>query len=170
MGQDLHEGGFPPFYPTLDGCVTKDLRFAAALEESYMEELGAVAAYTYRSMLLARREPDAAALFDRLAKEEMLHFRMLGELILALGGNPVVQANLRVQGIGRDLSGNGKRVSGGCAGLFSDSIREERCGIDRYQTLMGRTRDRVVRSVLAHLISDEHRHVESLCRAQKGNF
>ncbi|MBR3895394.1 MAG: hypothetical protein IKJ35_09685 [Clostridia bacterium] len=170
MEKDLEGRGFPAFYPTLEGCVARDLRFAAALEESYMEELGAVAAYTYRSLLWARREPDAAALFERLAKEEMLHFRMLGELILALGGNPVIQANMRVQGIERDGRSGIKRESRGRAALYADSIREERRGIDRYQTLMGRTQDRVVRSVLAHLLSDEHRHVEALCREQKGDF
>jgi len=170
MEKDWDGRGFPAFYPTLDGCVARDLRFAAALEESYMEELGSVAAYTYRALLWAKREPDVASLFDWLAKEEMLHFRMLGELILALGGNPVVHASLRVQGIEQDGRGGCKKDMRSRASLFADSIREERRGIDRYQTLMGRTQDRVVRSVLAHLLGDEHRHVEALCREQKGNF
>lgn len=160
MEKDWKGKQFPPFYPTFDGCVTGDIRFAGALEERYMEELGAVSAYTYRAMVWKRWDARISALFEQLAKEEMLHFRILGELILALGGNPVVQAKLCVPAI--DLCGRGGR------GIFAESIREERRGIDGYQTLMGKTQDRVVRSVLSHLVADEHRHIEVLCGEQGG--
>ena len=36
-------------------------------------------------------------------------------------------------------------------------MREERSAVDRMQTLMGRTEDRVVRSLLSYLISDGER-------------
>ena len=168
MEQAFGEGGFPPFYPTLDGCVARNLRLAAALEESYLEELGAVAAYTYRSMLLTRCEPRTAELFDRIAKEEMMHFRMLGELILALGGDPAVQGRIRVPSVEESGRGGEKRDLHGRARIFSDLRREARRAVDRYQTLMGSTQDRMVRSVLSHLLSDEHRHIEALSLAQKG--
>ena len=162
MEKDLEEKETYPFRPTVEGCVARDPRLAAAFAESYSEELRGVVAYSYLSILFAQQDARASALFGRLAKEEMQHFRMLGELILALGGNPSVQAR-----IGTPAVHPCKR---GRAGIITDAIRDERCGIDRYQTLMGRTQDRVVRALLSHLIADEHRHTDALCREQEGGF
>ena len=43
-----------------------------------------------------------------------------------------------------------------------ESIREQQSLVDRYETLVGKTSDRVVRSVLAEFIADEQRHIALL--------
>ena len=149
----------PPFRPQLCGCVAHDPRLARAVEELYEEELYAICAYTYRRLLGTRAE-----LYADISKDEMRHFRLLGELILALGGNPVIRTQLRVDAceLGRGSAQASERA---CGQLLQESIREERRTIDRYQTLMGCTDDRIVRSVLSGIVDDEQRHVEWLLAA-----
>lgn len=157
MSQNYPENKhIPSFHPQFCGCVAHDPKMARAVTELYEEELYAISAYTYRSLLYDRSD-----LFLDLSKDEMKHFRLLGELILALGGNPMIRTQVRVDGY--ELERGSTCVSGhACTQMLNDSIREEKLAIDRYQTLMGCTNDRIVRSVLAGLVDDEQRHVEWL--------
>ena len=157
MNQNSHENKrIPSFQPQFCGCVAHDPKMARAVAELYAEELYAISAYTYRSLLCDRSD-----LFSDISKDEMRHFRMLGELILALGGNPMIRTQLRVDGY--ELERGSTCLSGrSCTQMLHDSIREEKRTIDRYQTLMGCTTDRIVRSVLAGLVDDEQKHVEWL--------
>lgn len=157
MSHQNHENKhISPFHPHFCGCVAHDPKMARAVEEAYREELYAISAYTYRSLLCDRSD-----LFVDISKDEMRHFRMLGELILALGGNPVIRTQLRVDSYELDSCGAcvSQRAS---MQMLHDSIREEKRAIDHYQTLMGCTDDRIVRSVLAGIVDDEQRHVEWL--------
>ena len=152
---------YPPFHPTLEGCVAHDRRMSRALEDCYAAELHAIASYTYRSLLCEPFDRALADLFNGIALEEIQHFRLLGELILALGGNPVLRTRIQVEPAplcGGDRACSDREAS--C--LIDDAIREEKCLIDCYETLMSRTEDRVVRSVFSHLIADEQAHVRSL--------
>lgn len=142
----------PRFRPPMEGCVAKDRRLANAFKICYIDTFASIAANIYRSLVCLGHDRRAAELFDCIAEEDLEHFRLLGELILALGG---------------DASMRG--VRGGCTGgtgqddtaaFLVDVCRERRCNIDRYQTLMGKTGDRVVRSVLTKLLSSEQRIVE----------
>ena len=92
MNQNHHENKHTPsFYPQFCGCVAHDPKMARAVLELYEEELYAISAYTYRSLLCDRSD-----LFQDLSRDEMRHFRLLGELILALGGNPMIRTQVRV--------------------------------------------------------------------------
>ncbi len=157
MSQNQHENKhIPSFHPQFCGCVAHDPKMARAVSDLYGEELHAISAYTYRSLLYDRSD-----LFRDLSKDEMKHFRLLGELILALGGNPMIRTQIRVDGY--ELERGCACVSGrSCTQMLHDSIREEKRTIDRYQTLMGCTTDRIVRSVLAGIVDDEQGHVEWL--------
>lgn len=167
MEHHQEKKNLPPFHPVFEGCVVRDPCMANAVGESYLEELYAIVSYNYRTTIARGCNKPLAELFDRIAKEEMRHFRILGELILSLGGNPAVCTHLRI-GVS-DAIPMGRGSAGAAARMIADSLCEERRGIDRYQTLMGCTRDRVVRSVLAQILDDEQRHVEALLRAQKEN-
>ena len=135
---------------------------ARALSDLYAEELYAVSAYTYRGLLC-----NGTDLFLDLSKDEMRHFRLLGELILSLGGNPIIRTQLRVDGV--ELERGATHASErSCKQMMNESLREEKRSIDRYQTLMGCTSDRIVRSVLAGLAEEEQRHAEWLQAALNG--
>lgn len=163
MNQDRQNGGSTPkfFHPTLQGCVVRDVRFAHALEELYTEELTAVAAASYRSMLCDSCDRRISELLLEQMQDEILHFRLLGELILALGGNPTLRTQIRVETLHRPEDDRS-----GCEALsqtvMRQSLRDKRRSIDRCQTMLGRTQDRVVRSLLLWLIDEEQRHAERL--------
>ena len=149
------------FHPIPAGCVCRDLRFARALEDLYTDELNAACAASYRSMLCEACDPELSEMLHEQMQDEILHFRFLGELILALGGNPAVRAQIRVE----TLHCPEDRV-GACEALTKTLLRQalhdKRKSIDRYQTMLGRTQDRVVRSLFCQLIDEEQRHAERL--------
>lgn len=156
-----------PFRPTLAGCVTRDLALARALEGLYLHALYSVAATTYRSLIAERHDRALAATLDEISIDQSEHFRLLGDLILALGGNPTVRTEMQVEPIPA-LATDGRHAEEIAARLISRTFAERKWSIDRMQTLMGSTQDRIVRSILVHLITDEERHLQMLrnCRPQ----
>lgn len=156
---------YPPFHPTLKGCVAHDRRMSRALEDCYAAELHAVAAYTYRSLLCEPADRTLSDLFNTLALEEIEHFRLLGELIIALGGNPTLRTRVQVESFPL-CHGDSACSEREARCMIEDAIREEKVLVDCYETLMSRTEDRVVRSVFSHLIADEQAHVSSLIKIQ----
>ena len=147
-----------PFRPTLKGCVTQDHRMARGVAECYFGKLSSLAAYTYTGLMTERSDPALSDMLDAFAIEESEQFRMLGELILALGGNPCVRTQVRMTPMEWHEGGESKAVRQ----MLEEHIQSEKSMNDRLQTLMGRTEDRVVRSLLAYLISDGQRHIEHL--------
>lgn len=148
----------PPFRPVLEGCVVRDYRMARALGELYQSELYTIAAYLWRSLMSEKHDRDLSDLFDLFAREEIEHFRLVGELISALGGIPMLYTQIRIDP-SRYVEKTGTQF---LERLMREAIRDGKRMVDCYQTLMGQTNDRVVRSVLSHIISDEHRHIEQL--------
>ena len=153
----------PSFRPHFAGSVAKDTRFAQLLEEVYAEELASVAADTYRSLLLEAEGGRLSERFDCFAMEEIAHLRMVGELCAALGRVPVLRAQIRIDPRRMGVDGEGITART-LQGMLTEALREENHSIDRYQTLMGKTQDRVVRSTLAYLAEEEQRHAEELER------
>ncbi len=151
----------PPFRPTLRGCVGKDPRLCRMLEPAYGGELYAVAANTYRSLLCESVDVSLSAVFDRIAVCEAEHFRLLGELILCLGGNPALHVPLKLSPVEPPCRGHASESRSICR-MLTEAIQEKRRTIERYQTLMGQTCDRVVRSLLVQLIADEEAHLGEL--------
>lgn len=151
----------PRFRPVLCGCVTGDPGLARAVAQLCGEEIGMVASYTYRSILAERQSPAASELFERFARDSMERYRTLGDLILALGGDPGIRTEVRSRRVrpGRpSLAGRAETPER----MRDDSVAEERRLTDRYQTLMGRTDDPVVRSVFSGMIAETERHVAML--------
>lgn len=139
----------------------RDLKLARSLEAGYRAELYSTAAYTYRSMMIEPISKELSDALDRIAIDEMEHFRLLGLLIVSLGGNPVLCTHLQTEKLEFN-GGDSGSLSVSVTRMLSDAIREERQEIDRYQTLMGRTQDRIVRSFFCQMIADEERHVAKL--------
>ena len=148
----------PPFRPTLRGCVARNPQLARAFSGIYQHTLYEVAAMTYRSLIAETTDHGAARLFDEIAIDAAEHFRLLGDLILALGADPCIQVNLCVEHAPRQKSAFSNFV----IQMISDAKQEKKRSIDRLQTIMGKSADRVVRSVLSHLLDDESRHLAAL--------
>ncbi len=152
---------YPPFRPSLRGCIGRDARMAAAVYTCSLEAFFSISDNIYRSLVC--RDCDAALsdLFEELAEKDLDNFRLLGELFYALSDTdgqkkPHYTYRKRASCPTHD---RGSHVS---AALWA-----RRRNIDCYETLMGRTEDRVVRSVFSKLLSSEHilcRRLESVCK------
>ncbi|MBR2926712.1 MAG: hypothetical protein IKC31_03955 [Clostridia bacterium] len=160
MNQDRKGEARGEFRPTLQGCVSQDLRLARAMEDCYVESMQAFLTHEYRATVLERTVCEAKEQFEALASAERSHLRLIGELILELGGNPCVRASFRIVPI--ELNANGIPTERALCQTLCEAIAQERRKIDRYQMLMGHTQDRVVRSVLDFLASGSHRFLEKL--------
>ena len=84
-------------YPSLDG-TTCNCRLACEVARSQAAELNAISEYLYQSIMFRETMPGLSDMFDGIALDEMHHFRMLGELINRLGGDPTVRTAVRGRG------------------------------------------------------------------------
>ncbi len=151
---------YPPFRPSLRGCVCRDARLAAAVYTCSAEAFFGISDNIYRSLICRDCDTALSNLFEELAQKDLEKFRTLGELFLALSeadGHKIRSYPYR------------KRTSPPCPSsdsLVTSALWECRRNIDCLETLMGRTEDRVVRSVFAKLLSAEnllYHRLESAC-------
>ena len=85
------------FSPTLRGCVAPNAQMARAMGEVARLALSGVIANTYRSLIF-EEEKALSEHFDALAIEWLSYFRLVGRLMIALGGDPVRCGVLRANG------------------------------------------------------------------------
>ena len=150
---------YPPFRPSLRGCVGRDSRLAAAIYTCCSEAFFSISDNIYRSLTCRDCDTALSDLFEKLAEKDLERFRLLEELFLALSETDKPK---------KACYPYRKRSS--CASHSQDSAHaalwERRRNIDCFETLMGRTEDRVVRSVFAKILSSERllcRKLESVC-------
>ena len=151
---------YPPFRPSLRGCVGKDARLAAAVYTCSIEAFFNISENIYRSLICRDCDTALSDLFEELAEKDLENFRLLEELFLALGGEG--QKRQFVPPRKRPCGASHARDSHAQAALW-----ERRHNIDCFETLMGRTEDRVVRSVFSKLLASERifcRRLEAICK------
>ena len=151
---------YPPFRPSLRGCVGRDARLAAAVYTCSIEAFWSISDNVYRSLVCRDCDTVLSDLFNELAERDLERFRLLGELFLALGENDK-QKTPCYPWRKRTSTSACNQGSPAAAALW-----ERRRNIDCFETLMGRTEDRVVRSVFSKILSTERllcRKLESVC-------
>ena len=145
---------YPPFRPSLRGCVGRDARLAAAVYTCSAEAFFSISDNIYRSLVCKDCDTPLSDLFNELAEADLERFRLLEELFLALNDDKKAKM---------PCSSSPKRapLSRHTQDSFArTALWERRHNIDCFETLMGRTEDRVVRSVFSKILSTEHH----LCR------
>lgn len=151
---------YPPFRPSLRGCVGRDARLAAAVYTCSIEAFWSISDNIYRSLTHKDCDTALSDLFEELAEKDLERFRLLGELFLALS-----------EGDKQKTPCYPYRKRASCTSRCQDSptltaLWERRRNIDCFESLMGRTEDRVVRSVFSKILSTERllcRKLESVC-------
>ena len=152
---------YPPFRPSLRGCVARDARLAAAVYTCSIEAFFSISDNIYRSLICRDCDTALSDLFEELAETDLERFRLLGELYLALcdGNEQKVRRSLHYKSPSCALVNQHHSHT-------SAALWERRRNIDCFETLMGRTEDRVVRSVFSKILSAERllcRKLESIC-------
>ncbi len=84
--------------------VKRDLQLARRLYPHLGHEIVDVSDYTYFSIMFEDFAPKFAELVEKLALDELEHYRILGQLILDLGANPAL--NIRLRNTPVDLAGD----------------------------------------------------------------
>ena len=151
---------YPPFRPSLRGCVGRDARLAVAVYTCCSETFFSISENIYRSLICKDCDTSLSALFNELAEADLERFRLLEELFLALSDNKKLQTPCYPSRKRAPLSHHTQDF------FARTALWERRHNIDCFETLMGRTEDRVVRSVFSKILSTEHllcRKLESVC-------
>lgn len=121
------------FRPQLCGVVGKDMALSRELSLLFRELIASVGARMEESVTLPPCESEAREALYSIGRKGLEEARMLGDLAVALG-----------------TPRRGRAPSAEAA--ITRAHKETRHRIEVYETLMGRTSDRVVRSVLSRLI------------------
>ena len=152
---------YPPFRPSLRGCVGRDTRLAAAVYTVSVDAFWSISNNIYRSLICKDCDTSLSDLFEELAQADLERFRTLGELFLALGEGEKSKPTCYPYRKRASCSPHNQTSN------LHAALWERRHNIDCFETLMGRTEDRVVRSVFSKILSKEHtlyRRLELLCK------
>lgn len=121
-------------------------------------EITAITQYLYQSWTLENCAADFTYSLTQIAKVEMLHLNIMGQLITQLGGNPIY----------RSFQYNRPTLwNAGMVGYHSTltkalhlNIAHEQAAIDTYQQLSSVIKDECVVAVTQRLVLDEQLHLE----------
>lgn len=150
-------------YPSTEG-ISEDPKAAAVLSSAYAgseSELTAVCQYVYHHFWFGHlgRE-DIASTLEDIAITEMMHFDILGSLILKLGVNPVFTANPPRQC--NFFNTSSVKFSTTPQKMVMDDIAAELDAIRMYESILSRLENEQVAAVIQRIILDEKLHVETL--------
>lgn len=143
-------------YPSAEG-VRKNPRLINGVAAARCDELNAISDYVYYSLILAECYPALSELFEKLSMTEMLHFRLLGQVVLALGGNPCVRC--RVGGSSVCVPPTACDVKR----LLENAIEGEKKACAEYKRLAAESCcDKSAETIFCRLASDEESHARML--------
>ena len=150
----------PDPYPTI-AVKAPNLVYAQMLSSAFASaesELTTITQYLYFSWVIAPGDSDLGTMFRKISQVEMRHLNMLGQLITALGGNPVY----RSYPFKRPIFWNSGMLQYQCnkEKALHISIAGEQTAIDGYQHLSKLIQDSCVTDVLQRIILDERIHIQ----------
>lgn len=149
----------PLSYPSTDG-ITKNPRLASALVNSRMNELNSISDYVYFNIILQKEHPSLAELFEHIAMTEMIHFRILGKMIMSLGGSPAIRTNV----VNCNISLPPSKCD--IKRLITSSIASERRAKSDYERLAREAGcDKNAAMLLCRIALDEENHAKLLASA-----
>jgi bacterioferritin len=151
-------------YPSTDG-ITKDARTIKIISPAYATstgELNAILQYIYHSFIFSSSGMEEHAnTIKRIAIAEMLHLDLLGDMIIALGAQPIYSANPPAYFNFYST----KFVAYGCSlvNMIEDDILAERHAISSYTQMLPRLKEEKVKAVIARILEDEKLHLVTFC-------
>jgi len=147
-----------PYPPT--EVKDKNLYYARLLLNNYAGqngELTAITQYLYQHFISEECYKELAESLQCIARVEMHHLEILGELITKLGGNPL----FRTQNQGRNSFWSGKYVSElqNAKRFLQKNIEAENVAIRDYKMRIFQINDPKIQNILERIIKDEEHHI-----------
>jgi len=138
-----------------------NLLYAEVLKDDYAgidSELTAITQYLYQHLENAKSYPVYAKLFKGIALVEMHHLELIGDLIVAFGGNPTYRGSYNINFA--YWSGTYVNYSQNLREQLIADIHAEKTAIENYQRHLTIINDPYARAVLYRIIEDEELHLK----------
>lgn len=150
-------------FPTTDG-ICHDAYSLAVVSPAYASstgELNAVLQYVYHSLNFGKSGlTEIAAVLESIAVAEMLHLKLLGETILALGAPPLYCQNPSTAY--NFYSAKFVTYSHDPINMIEDDMLGERHAICQYSKMLTRLKNEQVKAIVSRILEDEKLHLETL--------
>lgn len=150
-------------YPKTDG-ICPDVCTLKIITPAYSTscgELNAVMQYIYHSLNFKHGGmKEHAETLEGIAIAEMIHFRLLGETIFALGAQPVFTSqppfaynfySTKFVAYSRTLKN-----------MIEDDVIDEKQAINGYERMLRHLKNESVKAIIARIIEDERLHLAAL--------
>ncbi len=144
-------------YPELSN-VSPDYKFGRLVYDSYAggkSELTTILSYVFQN-LTNRKTEDVAMFLAMIAKQEMKHLDLLGEILVSLGLEPYYMSTYG----NKWCSDNVRTNFASLEEMLSFNIESEKEAIKEYQHLMNLCGNESIKAVLSRIIMDEENHVQ----------
>ncbi len=143
------------------GNVPQNSVFAKDIYRAFLHELQDVTAYVQGAMTLAAYLPAVARLFDEIARVEISHYEQLGQLLLHLGVEPVLNTRLRQEPmrLGLDATTQAALLA---RRMMHEKMREENTGEQEYRRLAALAPTKQISDMLLAIATEEREHAAAL--------
>ena len=150
-------------YPTTDG-ICPDAYSLAVISPAYASstgELNAILQYFYLFFNFEKHDlNDYAETLEGIAVAEMLHLKLLGETIMALGAQPIYCQNPPTAY--NFYSTKFVSYSRNLVNMIEDDIMGEKHAICQYSRMLTRLKNEQVKAIVSRILEDEKLHLETL--------
>ncbi len=134
--------------------------YATLLQDTFASqnsETKNILQFLYFSYVLSSFENDFGLEFYSIAQDEIFHHKLLGELIVQLGGNPKYFSSK-----GMAFSGGFIDEIKGIRQIIETSIELKEKSIINYKILVAKIAEKDIKNILEIIISDEKKHLDLL--------
>lgn len=148
-------------YPPL-AVEGKNKRYADILMPLYIGsggELTSLSSYAYQALITEPKDKRLSDILECISLTEMTHFRMLGKLIVKLGGDPVLYIPYnknRRQYWNSSFCDNRYDQRA----FINSNISSEKKAVENYKRAYELINDRFIRDVIKRIIIDEEHHIK----------
>lgn len=150
-------------YPTTDG-ICPDAYSLTVISPAYATstgELNAILQYVYQSFIFAKqRMQQISDTLEGIAVAEMIHLKLLGNTIAALGAQPIF---CQYPPMGYNFySTKFVSYSRNPVNMIEDDIMGEKHAICQYSKMLTRLKNEQVKAIISCIVEDEKLHLETL--------
>ncbi len=143
-----------------DRMAEQNVLLARRLMRLFTQEFTNISNILYRSIMVDPLYPGVSDILDTIAADDVISLRELGRLILDLGENPRIVANIRTPQINyTPLTGLSPDF---LKRMINDTLEVEAELLKNYNEIIASTDDRAVKDVLTRIIGAHEDHVPRL--------